>query len=262
MEPSPAEKVLFQIEAPVALLTMNDPVIRNALSPDLVASLNAALDRVEREPQVGAVILTGEGKAFSAGVDLNVLHRMTGYSVEESRQDSLRLRDLFQRIYLFSRPVIAAVNGAAVAGGCGLMSVCDLALAVPEAKFAYSEVKIGFIPAIVLVFLLRQVGEKIAKELLLTGKMIDAEQALNFGLINEVVPADRLLARAREVALEIAANSPEGVRLTKELLARLQGVELFEALNSAVNLNSLVRTTDNFREGVAAFLEKRKPEWK
>ncbi|HEY3132460.1 MAG TPA: enoyl-CoA hydratase-related protein [Acidobacteriota bacterium] len=262
MEPPPAEKVLFQIEAPVALVTMNDPAIRNALSPEMVASLHAALDRVEKEPQLEVVILTGQGKAFSAGVDLNVLRRMTSHSVEQARQDSRRLRDLFERIYLFPRPVIAAVNGAAVAGGCGLMSVCDLALAAPEAKFSYSEVKVGFIPAIVTVFLLRQVGEKIAKELLFTGKMIDAEQALHYQLINEVVPAESLLGRARELAVEIAANSPEGVRLTKELLARLQGVELFEALDSAVNLNSLVRTTENFREGVAAFLEKRKPKWK
>jgi methylglutaconyl-CoA hydratase len=262
MEPHTAEKVLLQIETPAAVLVLNDPEIRNALSPGIVAGLHTALDRIESEPQVAAVILTGAGKVFSAGADLKALRGMTSDSAEQGRQDSLRLKELFQRIYLFPKPVIAAVNGAAFGGGCGLMSVCDITLAAADAKFSYSEVKVGFIPAIVMVFLLRQVGEKIARELLLTGRIIGAEQACRCGLINEVVADGELMARARQVALEIAANSPEGVRLTKELMARLQGAGLFEALDSAVNLNSLVRTTENFREGVTAFLEKRKPEWK
>lgn len=256
------QKVLIQIEAPAAVLTLSDPEVRNALSPELIAELQAALDRVEREPQVSAVILTGEGKAFSAGADLGSLRRMAEFSVEESRQDSLRFKDLYQRVYLYPKPTIAAVNGPAIAGGCGLMSACDLSIAVPAARFSYSEVKVGFIPAIVMVFLIRQVGEKVARELLLTGRTIDAEQALAYGLLNEVVPAESLMDRAREIAGEIAANSPDAVRLTKELLSRQPGVELFEALSSALNMNALVRTTEDFREGIAAFLEKRKPGWK
>ncbi|MBI3940701.1 MAG: enoyl-CoA hydratase/isomerase family protein [Acidobacteria bacterium] len=262
MEKPVDDKVLLRLEPPVAVLVLNDPEIRNPLSPDMVLALQAALDRVEQERQVKVVILTGAGKAFSAGVDLNSLRRMTESSAEQSRQDSMRVAGLFRRIYLFGKPVIAAVNGPAVAGGCGLMSVCDLSLAAPEARFGYSEVKVGFIPALVMVFLLRQVGEKTAKELLLTGRMIQPEQALRLGLINEIVPADQLLARAREVALEIVGNSPDAVTLTKQLVAHQHGQQLLEALELAVNTNSLVRTTDNFREGVTAFLEKRKPEWK
>jgi methylglutaconyl-CoA hydratase len=256
------QKVLIQIEAPAAVLTLNDPEVRNALSAQLIAELGDALDRMEGEPQVGAVILTGQGNAFSAGADLSALQKMTEFSVEQSRQDSLRLRDLYQRLYLYPKPTIAAVNGHAIAGGCGLMSVCDLSIAATGAKLSYSEVKVGFIPAVVMVFLIRQVGEKIARELLLTGRIIDAEQALAYGLINEVVPPESLLDRARQLAREIAANSPQAVRLTKELLSRQPGVELFEALSNALNMNALVRTTDDFREGVSAFLEKRKPEWK
>jgi methylglutaconyl-CoA hydratase len=156
---------------------------------------------------------------------------------------------------------IAAVNGAAIAGGCGLATLCDFTLASSAAKFGYTEVRIGFVPAIVSTFLLRQVGEKQARDLLLTGRIIDADEAFRIGLINEVVAPENLLARAEELAQSLAANSPTSLRATKRLLRSFSHVELDRQVAAAVDENARIRTTHDFREGVASFLEKRKPIW-
>jgi methylglutaconyl-CoA hydratase len=168
---------------------------------------------------------------------------------------------LFRSLYDFARPTIAAVNGAAVAGGCGLATLCDFTLAVPEAKFGYTEVRIGFVPAIVSTFLLRQVGEKHARDLLLTGRIIGAEEAHRIGLINEIVPAEKLIGRSRELALELMENSPASLMCTKRLLSEHARVELDAQIRSAVQENAALRATKDFREGISSFLEKRKPRW-
>jgi methylglutaconyl-CoA hydratase len=168
---------------------------------------------------------------------------------------------LFRALYEFPKVTIAAVNGAAIAGGTGLAVLCDFTLAVPEARFGYTEVKIGFVPAIVSTFLLRQLGEKHARDLLLTGRLIGVEEALRMGLINEVVPADRLMSRARELAAQIMENSPTSLALTKRLLSDHARAELDTQIAAAVRENAAIRTTKNFREGVTSFLEKRKPHW-
>lgn len=259
----PAEpKALLSLETPIAVLQLNDPGSRNALSPAMIVDLNRGLDRVEQEPQIRAVILTGSGSSFCAGAHLRSLLQITDSGLEENRKDSSRLAELFRRIHLFHKPVIAAVNGPAFAGGCGLASACDLTIAVSEARFSYSEVRIGFVPAIVAVFLLRQVGEKRARDLLLTGRVLEAAEALQIGLINEVVAPERLMQRCRETAAQLCSNSPEALRLTKELLPLISGPPLELALDQAIHLNALARTTGDFREGITAFLERRKPEWK
>jgi methylglutaconyl-CoA hydratase len=255
-------KVLLRMESPVAVLLLNDPAARNALSAEMVAAVHEGLDRVEQEPQIRAVVITGAGTAFCGGAHLGSLLEMASQGVEENRKDSLRLARFFRRIYLFPKPVIAAVNGPAIAGGCGLASVCDLTVAASSARFAYSEVRIGFVPAIVAVFLLRQVGEKRARDLLLTARSVDAAEALRIGLVNDVVPPDRLLEHCRARAVQAGGNSPDALRLTKELIPLLQGASLDQALDQAVSLNTLARTTEDFREGIASFLEKREPRWK
>src|SRR5256712_11222671 len=157
---------------------------------------------------VRVAILTGAGKAFFSGMDLKMLAAMAHQSPSENQEDSRRMAKLFRRIWSFPRPLIAAVNGPALAGGCGIAMLCDFTLAVPEAKFGYTEVKIGFLPAIVSVFLMRQIGEKRARDLLLTGRILEAAEAKEFGLVSEVVPADRLMARAHELADLLIAASP------------------------------------------------------
>jgi methylglutaconyl-CoA hydratase len=169
---------------------------------------------------------------------------------------------LFRSLYDFPRPTIAAVNGAAIAGGCGLATLCDFTLAVAEAKFGYTEVRIGFVPAIVSTFLQRQIGEKHARDLLLTGRIIGADEAHRLGLVNEIVPAEKLSERARKLALQLMENSPASLLCTKRLLSEHAQAELDAQIQSAVRENAAIRATADFREGISSFLEKRKPVWK
>jgi methylglutaconyl-CoA hydratase len=207
------------------------------------------------------LILTGAGKAFCSGMDLDNLKAITSRTHQENRNDSSTMARLFRTLYEFPRITIAAVNGAAVAGGCGLATLCDFTLAASEAKFGYTEVRIGFLPAIVSTFLLRQVGEKHARDLLLTGRILGADEAYRMGLVNEVLPAEELLARARGLAASLLENSPASLRATKRLLNEFSRSELDRQIEAAVEENARIRTTDDFREGVNSFLEKRKPRW-
>ncbi len=168
---------------------------------------------------------------------------------------------MFRRLYDFPKPTIAAVNGAAIAGGTGLATMCDFTLAVPEAKFGYTEVRIGFVPAIVSSILVWQVGHKIARDLLLTGRIFDAAEARRLGLVNEIVEQEKLMARARELALQLMENSPSSVRLTKKLVNGFIAEALDHQIAQAVEQNAEIRQTADFREGVSSFLEKRKPRW-
>ncbi|MGD0568850.1 MAG: enoyl-CoA hydratase-related protein [Candidatus Sulfotelmatobacter sp.] len=244
----------------VATITLNRPDKRNAISFELIDDLLRALKAVETSDAI-VLILTGAGKAFSSGLDLDNLKALIGRSPEENLKDSETMVRLFRTLYEFPKVTIAAVNGAAIAGGTGLALLCDFTLAVPEAKFGYTEVRIGFVPAIVSTFLLRQVGEKHARDLLLTGRIIGAEEAVRMGLVNEIVAPETLLARARELAAQLMENSPASLRATKQLLSEHARAELDTQIGAAVRENAAIRTTADFREGVTSFLEKRKPVW-
>ena len=201
----------------IATLTLNRPEKRNAMSYELIAELLRALEEV-KESSARVLILTGAGKAFCSGMDLENLKSLIGRTPEQSLEDSRTMVSLFRSLYEFPKPTIAAVNGAAIAGGTGLALLCDFTLAAPEAKFGYTEVRIGFVPAIVSTFLLRQVGEKIARDLLLTGRIFDAEEALRIGPDHEIVPSESLMERAREFAAQLIENSPLSLAHTKRLL--------------------------------------------
>jgi methylglutaconyl-CoA hydratase len=244
----------------IATITLNRPDKRNAISYELIEELLAALNEVANSSAL-VLILTGAGKAFCSGMDLDNLKALAGRSAEQSLKDSETMARLFRSLYDFPRPTIAAVNGAAIAGGCGLATLCDFTLAVPEAKFGYTEVRIGFVPAIVSTFLLRQIGEKQARDLLLTGKIIAADEAQRIGLINEIVPAEGLIERARELASQLMENSPASLVCTKRLLSDHARAELDSQIQSAVRANAAIRATSDFREGISSFLEKRKPRW-
>jgi len=244
----------------VATITLNRPDKRNAISYELIDDLTAALDEVGKS-SAQILILTGAGKAFCSGMDLENLKALTGRTSEQSLKDSETMARLFRSLYDFPKPAIAAVNGAAIAGGCGLATLCDFTIAAPEAKFGYTEVRIGFVPAIVSTFLLRQIGEKHARDLLLTGRIIEATEAHRIGLINEIVDAERLMTRARELAAQLTENSPASLIGTKRLLSDHARQELDKQIQAAVRENAAIRSTHDFREGVTSFLEKRKPQW-
>jgi methylglutaconyl-CoA hydratase len=247
-------------DSAIATVTLNRPDKRNAISYELIDDLLRALDEV-RTSNAQVLILTGAGKAFCSGMDLDNLRALTGRTSEQNLEDSRKIASLFRALYDFPQPTIAAVNGAAVAGGTGLATLCDFTLAVPEAKFGYTEVKIGFVPAIVSTFLLRQVGEKVARELLLTGRLFSADEALRIGLINEIVSQEKLLDRARELATQLMENSPTSLAFTKRLLSDHARKELDSQIEAAIQENAGIRATADFREGVSSFLEKRKPKW-
>lgn len=252
--------ILFAIDSGVATVTLNRPDKRNAISYELIDDLLGALDEVGQS-SARVLVLAGAGKAFCSGMDLENLQTLIGRTPEQGLKDSETMARLFRSLYDFPKPTIAAVNGPAIAGGCGLATLCDFTLAVPDAKFGYTEVRIGFVPAIVSTFLLRQVGEKHTRDLLLTGRIISADEAYRIGLINEIVAPEKLMERARELAAQLMENSPSSLSYTKRLLSEHAQRELDEQIQSAVRENAAVRATHDFREGISSFLEKRKPRW-
>ncbi|HXW57428.1 MAG TPA: enoyl-CoA hydratase-related protein [Candidatus Cybelea sp.] len=244
----------------VATVTLDRPEKRNAISPRMVVELLAGLEEIEAGPtRVG--IITGAGRAFCAGMDLDGLRSMATQSPQQNIEDSRRMAEMFYRVYSFPKPLIAAVNGPAIAGGCGIATLADFTLAAPEARLGYTEVKIGFLPALVSVFLRRQVGEKIARDLLLSGRIVEAPEALRLGLVTEVVSADRLLGRARELAGTLMASSPTSILRTKRLMLHSEQAALLADIETAIQENAAIRSTADFREGLSSFLEKRAPKW-
>jgi len=254
------ETLTYETNGHVSTITLNRPDKRNAISIQMIAELQAALDDIEKT-HARVVILTGMGKAFCAGIDLDYLQAIAKQSAAENQEDSKRIAKMFRKIWSYSRPLIAAVNGHALAGGCGIATLCDFTLSVPEAKFGYTEVKIGFLPAIVSVFLTRQIGEKRARDLLLTGRLVEAQEAKELGLVNEIIPADKLMARAHELADTILFASPSSITRAKHLLVSAACASVDHDLERAVLESARVRCTPDFKEGLAAFLEKRKPVW-
>ena len=209
------------------------------------------------------VVLTGSEKAFCAGADLEYLQKLSTFSLAENQEDSRKLMKLFQLIYEMRKPIIAKVNGPAIAGGCGLATVCDFVLASREhAVFGYSEVKIGFIPALVLVFLSRRIGEGRARELVLSGQNIDAAKAKEIGLVTEVVDDGQLSKYTKGFAQEIvASNSSSSMALTKEMFTTIGNMNFVQALDYAANMNAMTRMTEDCKKGIAAFLKKESIQW-
>ena len=252
--------VLYNEARGIATITLNRADKRNAISYELIDDLLAALKQAAGS-LAQIVMLTGAGKAFCSGMDLDNLKQLTGRTHEQNVQDSETMASLFRTLYDFPKPTIAAVNGPAIAGGTGLATLCDFTLAVPEAKFGYTEVRIGFVPAIVSSFLIANIGEKRARDLLLTGRIFGAEEALKLGLVNEIVAPEQLMARAHGLAAQLLENSPASLHATKKLLSSYTREQLDRQVEQAVQGNAGIRQTADFKEGITAFLEKRKPTW-
>jgi methylglutaconyl-CoA hydratase len=253
--------ILVAEEAGVRTITLNRPERRNAITPEMQQELIAAME----EAAAGScrvVVMRGAGEAFCSGLDLSVLQSMNNKPAADHRADAERIAKLFRTLYELPKPTIAAVHGPAIAGGTGLATLCDFTLAVPAAKFGYTEARIGFVPALVSAFLALQVGDKRARDLLLSGRFFDAVEAYRLGLVNEVVQPDALDERVRALAQLLAANSPQSQAATKRLLAAQNKAWLDAAIAVAMEANAQSRDTADFREGVASFLEKRKPLWR
>ena len=247
----------------VATLTLNRPEKRNALNYDLVSELKDALRQLADSPEVRVIILTGAGKVFSAGADLAALKALQNATPSENLADSDHLAELFRQIYLHPKPIIAKITGHAIAGGCGLASVCDFSIAAEGAKMGFTEVKIGFVPAIVAVFVLRKIGETQARRLLLGGELYDAADMASIGLITETVSKETLDERVDTLAGQIASStSGSAVALTKRLIAQVSGTGLEEGLQTAGQANAFARGTADCQAGIEAFLSKTDPPWK
>ncbi|WP_026898490.1 enoyl-CoA hydratase/isomerase family protein [Daejeonella oryzae] len=252
----------YELKNRVSFITLNRPEKRNALNPELVKLLTACFLKANTDENVKVIVLSANGEVFSAGADLAYLQQLQSNSYEENVSDSGSLKELFYTIYTSPKLVIAQVEGHAIAGGCGLASVCDLVFSIPEAKFGYTEVKIGFIPALVACFLVRKLGEARTKELLLSGDLISAEKAAEYGLINFIFEADKIRGEVIHYAQRfISSVSAQSVTLTKELLNMAQNLSLEESLENAVHLNAKARSSDDCKRGISAFLNKEKLEW-
>ena len=239
-----------------AVITLNRPEKRNALHPKLIQELKVKLEELKNDSAIKVVILTGEGSSFCAGADLQYLNELKEYSIIENQRDSQNLADLFLSIYKFPKPTIAAVNGAAIAGGCGLASACDFIVASENSKFGYTEVKIGFIPAIVSIFLIKKIGEGRAKQLLLSGELISGKRAYEIGLVNyfsENVMDDSIL-----LAYKLKNNSEYSFQLTKNMINKISNLNVEEAVNSCIQLNTISRSSEDFKTGLNNFLDKTK----
>lgn len=252
--------LILEFNGEMAKITLNRPDKRNAINAQMIAELQTSLDTIEKSHS-RVVIVTGAGKAFCAGMDLEMLAAIGKQSPTENQEDSRRIAKLLRRIWSFPRPMIAAVNGAAYAGGCGIATLCDFTLAASDATFGYTEVKIGFLPAIVSVFLTRQIGDKRSRDLLLTGRIIEAAEAKEFGMVTEVVPSEHLMERVGALADELIAASPNSLTRAKHLLTTAAAAGVDHDLERAILENARIRCTPDFKEGVASFLEKRKPVW-
>ncbi|HEY3875533.1 MAG TPA: enoyl-CoA hydratase-related protein [Candidatus Kapabacteria bacterium] len=242
---------------PIAWITMTREEKRNALSPELISELKSAFKELEHDADVRVVILRGQGNTFSAGADLAYLQQISENGPEENLADSRSLRDLLWQIYTFPKFTIAQVHGAALAGGCGLATVCDVIFAADDSQFGYTETAIGFIPALVSIFLVRKIGEQHARELLLSARKISAEDAYSLGLAQYVVPCAMLDSAVREYASRVSNNSQSAIALTKSLLAAQHGMSLEAGLEYAASMNALARGTEDIKKGIAGFLKKK-----
>lgn len=254
--------VLYEVKDRVCYLTLNRPEKKNALNAAMVSDLKSNFTKAENDSDVKVIVLKASGDVFCSGADLKSLQQLQKNTHAENLKDSNHLKELFFQIYTLKKVVVAQVQGHALAGGCGLATVCDFVFAVPEAKMGYTEVRIGFVPAIVMVFLLRKVGEQKAKHLLLSGELISGEDTIRYGLVNELIEESKLTERVDSFCARlITGNSIQSMELTKKMIAHAQSMSLEEGLDYAAEMNAHARATDDCKKGIGAFLNKEKLSW-
>ena len=255
------ETILYDIENKVAKVTFNRPDVHNAFNDIMIKELSEVFDCIAENNDVRVVILTGKGKSFCAGADLNWMRRVKDYSYEDNLKGSLKLADMFYKIYASPKPTIARVNGVAIGGGTGFVAVCDIVIAADQAKFSFSEVKIGLIPACISPYVMKKCGEGKCREFFLTGERLTAERAHAAGLINMVVPHGELDDVVGELVKRLLSSGPEAITKCKELLRNVAQMPFDEARKYTAEVIARLRISDEGQEGMAAFFDKRKPKW-
>jgi len=255
------ETIAVESEGKVARLWLDRPDVHNAFNSAMIRELRAALAELRKDKEARVVVLSGRGKSFCAGADLNWMREIIRFSYEQNLQESLELAEFLYELYAFPLPTIARVNGAAIGGGAGFLSACDIVVASAEAKFGLSEVKIGLVPACIAPYVVRRIGESRARQYFLTGERIDAHRAVEIGLANSAVEAARLDAKVEEIAWLLISSGPEALACCKELLRRVPGMGFEEAKRFTAEMIAGLRVSLEGQEGMAAFLEKRKPGW-
>jgi methylglutaconyl-CoA hydratase len=254
--------ISYKLADKIATVTLDRPEVHNAFNDVMIAELAQVFKQISENRSVRVVVLTGNGKSFSAGADLNWMKKMIDYSYEQNLDDSLKLADLFYLMCSLPKPIIARVNGAAIGGGTGLVAVCDIAIAAENAKFSLSEVKLGLVPACISPYVIRKVGEGKCREFFLTGERLTAQRALEAGLVNQVVPIEGLDRAVEEKAGQLISSGPKALAMCKELLQKVPGMGFDEARTYTADMIARMRIGDEGQEGMNAFLSnKRKPKW-
>ncbi len=244
-----------------ARVELNRPEVHNAFNAVMIGELIQAFGEIAEDPDVRVAVLTGNGKSFCAGADLNWMREVIRYSFDRNMEEAMQIAELHHNIHTLPKPTIALVNGAAIGGGTGFLSACDIALAAKEAVFGLSEVKIGLVPAAISPYVVKKIGESQAREYFLTGERIKAKRACEIGLVNHVYPRDELENHAREIIDLLLSSGPNALASCKELLYRVPRMSPEEAKRFTAEMIARLRISPEGQEGMAAFLEKRSPEW-
>ena len=261
MENNQYQTLLFELDNGVARVVLNRPDVHNAFNDIMIREMTDVFNGLEKHSEVRVVVLTGKGKSFCAGADLNWMRRVKDYSYEDNLQESLELSNMLYSIYSSPKPTIARVNGAAIGGGTGLVAVCDIAIAASTAKFSFSEVKIGLIPACISPYVVKKCGEGRCREFFLTGERMTADRALGAGLVNKVVAVEELDQAVAELVKQLVSSGPEAIARCKELLRNVPLMTYDEVKKYTAEVIAQIRISEEGQEGMAAFLEKRKPKW-
>ena len=253
--------IKYSIKNKVAWVTLNRPEIHNAFNETMIGELLELYKELGDMTNVRVVVITGEGKSFCAGADLNWMGGVIKYSYEQNLDESLQLAELFYTMYSLPKPTIAMVNGAAIGGGAGMVAVNDLVIASDRAKFSFSEVKLGLVPACISPYVIRKVGENRSRELFLSGERMDAQKALHFGFANQIVPAEEIKPAVEKQIEQLMSSGPNALAICKDLLEKVPQMSLEQAKKYTAEAIAKLRVSDEGQEGMKAFFEKRKPNW-
>jgi len=255
------ETILYKVEDKIGRVTLNRPEVHNAFNDIMIRELTEVFNDLKTKNEVRVVVLTGEGKSFCAGADLNWMKKVKDFSYEDNLKESFELAEMLYIIYSCPKPTIARVNGTAIGGGTGLVAVCDIAITSAEAKFSFSEVKLGLIPACISPYVIKKCDEGRTRELFLTGERITADKAYSVGLVNRIVPAAELDSAVTELVNQLLSSGPEAIRRCKELVSKVPQMSYEEMKRYTAEVIAQMRMSDEGQEGMLAFLEKRKPKW-
>ena len=255
------ETLIYDVHDRVARVTLNRPHVHNAFNEVLIKELTDVFRDIEVRDDIRVAVLTGKGKSYCAGADINWMRKVKNYTFEENYADTFKLSELLYLVYSLPKPVVGRINGSAIGGGVGFVTICDIVIASSRAKFGFSEVKLGLIPACISPYIIRKCGEGNVRELFLTGERLTAEKAAAVGLVNRVVAPEELDEAVNDLVSQLASSGPNALKMCKDLLKNVPSMSLEQARDYTTQALAELRMSDEAQEGTAAFLEKRKPSW-